>query len=701
MQHTFDLLFKPASVAVIGASNQEGSVGHAVMQNLLEAGFSGDIVPINLKPVHFKGLTSYPSISAVPNHVDLALIMVPAAAVPAVLQQAAAAGTRAAVIISAGFRETGEDGAALEQQVINIARHYGVTVVGPNCIGVINPHHHLNASFAGSTPAAGNVALISQSGALGTALIDSAAHYGIGFSKFITTGNKAAIDDGELLTYLANDKETDVIVMYAESLSQRADWVPLARRITGGSLRKPIIVLKAGATARGASAARSHTGSLTGDEAVYQAFFAQSGITQVHSIESMLQTAALLSGNPIPKAPAVILTNAGGPGIVAADAASNANLPLAQLEVGTIDHLRSFLPPAAAVGNPVDILGDADSVRSGRALDVVASDAGVGSIIVIVTPQHMTAAEKIARVIAEVRVSHSHLTFVAALVGGALLDSARSVLRGSGIVVVDYPENAVAALAAAYRASSSPASEKFKSVTADVKTADQAIVQALHDRRTSLLPDEAATVLQCYNIRTAQGKVVHSAVEASAAAHALAKPVVLKIVSPDILHKTEAGGVVMPVSPAHAAAAYRDLIVNVRRLEPAARIDGVLVQRLIPMEQELIVGAKRDAVFGPVVLVGLGGIYVEVLKDVATRVAPIGINTAEAMIRSLRSAPLLIGTRGQAGVDVGALADCIIKVSEIMMQHPEISEIDLNPVVAGAPGDGIDVLDARILLKSQ
>jgi len=674
------------------------------MDNLLTGQFPGTIFPVNVKPTHFAGLTTYPSVSAIDESIDLVVIMVPAAIVPEVLHQAGERGAKAAVIISAGFKEVGEAGAALERELVKIADHYGITLIGPNCIGVINPHAHLNASFAGTDASRGSVALVSQSGALGTALLDLAKTHGLGFSKFITVGNKAGLHELELLQYLVADEQTNVTALYVESLLPNAEWVTEVRRLTSlGPHRKPIVVLKAGRSTAGAAASASHTGSLTGDDAVYQTFFEQAGVIAVQSVEELLIVAQGLSVAQVPRvAGSVIVTNAGGPGILATDAAERLRLPLAKLSGQTDQALSIVLPTSAARHNPVDILGDADADRYEQALQIIAKDQAVGSVAVIVTPQTMTDDKKIATVIKKVQVEHPHLSIAVALSGDALLQDGRAILQAAKIAVMDYPEQAMLLLSALeqQRHNALRPAVHFERHEANTARADAAIVQALHATRSALSIEEVFRVLSAYAIPMARSRIVASSIEAVQIAHSINKPVVLKIVSPDILHKTDVGGVRTALIPSHVAAAYRELLASVKNHAPSAHIEGVLVQEMVPIHQELIVGAKRDPVFGPVVLVGLGGIYVEVLKDIAMRIAPLAREDAEAMLQALKSAPLLNGTRGQKGVDKKALVDVILKVAELMLNHPEIAEIDLNPIVADEPGKGATVLDARILLGS-
>jgi len=699
----FDAIFKPRSIAVVGASNTPGSVGKAVMDNLLWGGFAGTIYPINVKPVSFPGLQSYPSITALHEPVDLAMVIVPAAIVPKVMKQIADAGIKAAIIISAGFAESGPEGQKLEQEVAKICFDHGITLLGPNCLGVLNPHHKLNASFAGALATPGAIAFVSQSGALCTAILDLASVQGLGFSKFVSIGNKAGMHDVDLLEYLAEDPETKVIMMYMEALKPHPNWVATVQRITHHPVHpKPIIVLKAGKSVGGAEASHSHTGSLAGDDVAYQAFFAQAGITRAETIEELFDLATVFLDAAIPTKPGVaIVTNAGGPGIIATDAAELHHLTLAHLMPTTEKSLHKVLPPAANIHNPIDLIGDADSERYHDALSIVGKDKNVGSLLIILTPQAMTDAIKSAQAIGEIRKKFSHLTLVTSFMGAEAVRSGRELLRRSGIATVQFPDSGAKALAALikYGQFLHAPLPKFHATSGNKKGGEAVIATALKKKQTQLLPHEADEVLKQYGFPLAQSAIAKTAVEAVKMAHDIGKPVALKVVSPDIVHKTDVGGVRLHLTEPEVAEAYEGLLKDVRKHAPGSKIEGVLVQETAAAGQEIIVGAKRDPVFGPLLMVGIGGIFVEVWKDVAFRVAPLSADDANTMIEGLEAAPLLTGTRGQNPLDIESVVQCLLKLSQLMLDHPNITEIDINPLVVGDKGKGATVIDARIILN--
>ncbi len=697
----FQSIFSPKSIAVVGASNTKGTVGHAVMYNLISGEFHGQIFPINPKPTHFEHLKSYSSVEAIDEPIDSAIIMVPAIVVPKVIETLGRKGVKSAVVISSGFKESGVEGAQLELEVGRIANHFGITLFGPNCIGVMNPQHHYNATFATTNGAVGTLSLVSQSGALGTALLDLANNMGIGLAKFATIGNKANLDELELIQYLASDSQTKVIALYMEAFTPHHNWVQVMRRITSGQNAKPIILLKSGVTLGGARAAISHTGAVAGNAAIYETFARQAGTLAVSSIESLMLTAQSLLRNPLPKsADIAVVTNAGGPGILATDRAEKLGISLWSPSASAAVKLQSAYASTSSVKNPIDLLGDANGDRYAKCLTALADESAVGGVVVIVTPQSMTDSQSIARALLAFRSQSSHVAMTVALVGGKTFDAARGILDEEGIAHTTYPESAIDMMFALTGVAENQRQKPphYQTVAANVAGADKGIVSAIHREASVLSPDEAQLLLFAYNIPYARGRVAKNAIEAAKIAHSISGAVVLKIISPDILHKSDVGGVVLSITPKSASVAYRDIITTVKHALPHARIEGVLVQEMSGHGTEIIIGAKRDPVFGPAVVVGLGGIYVESLHDVAMRLVPISPDEARTMISELKSAAVLLGTRGQTGVDIVAMVNCIIKVAELMLNHPEISELDLNPISVGAPGQGLEVLDARIVL---
>lgn len=699
----FDLVFKPRSVAVIGASNTTGTVGKAVMDNLVWGGFEGKIFPINLKPIQFPNLKSYPSVTAVDEPIDLAVIIVPAAVVMKVMHQAREAGVKAVVVISAGFREAGGAGVALEEELTKFCFDHDIVLIGPNCLGVINPHIGMNASFAGSTVEKGGIAFLSQSGALCTAVLDVAQTYGLGFSKFVSIGNKAGLHELDLLQYLAEDEQTKVILMYIESLSPHTRWVDAVRKITHAHVRpKPIIAMKAGRTTFGAHAALSHTGSLAGDDDAYNAFFAGSGIVRANTLEEMFDFASVFSREAPPKKSGVaIITNAGGPGIIAADAAELHQVTLSQLAPSTEKALAKVLPPTANIHNPVDVVGDADAERYKEALQLVSKDASIGSVLVVLTPQAMTDSVQSAAAIVEIRQKFPHLAFVASFMGGEMVRSGIKVLQRAGIACVPFPDAAASALAALVHWGEwlhTPLSpiQSHHSANARVRS----IIHASLIAKQPYIPlNGALELLAHYDFPILQAQTAHSAAQALSIAHQIGRPVALKVISAEVVHKTEVGAVRLNVSEAAVAKEYDLMLHEVRQESKSAKIDGVLVQEMSPLGQEVILGAKRDPVFGPLILFGLGGIYVEVLKDVVMRLAPLSLKEATHMTAGIKASAYLRGWRGNPPLDVQSIAENLVRLSDLMLNHPEIEEVDINPLLVSAKGKGAHVLDARIVLK--
>jgi acetyltransferase len=691
-------------VAVIGASNRDGSVGHDLFRNILLGGYCGTLYPVNPKSPSIAGVHAYPSVSAIPGEVDLALIIVPAATAPGVLEECGKKGVRGAVIVSAGFKEVGPEGLALEQKAVEIARRCNMPLVGPNCLGVINtdPDIMLNASFARAMPKHGNVAFVSQSGALCAGILDYARGRDIGFSKFISFGNKADVTETDLLRYLANDASTDVILMYLETLADGRDFIELARQITGEiAHRKPILAIKSGRTTQGAAAARSHTGSLAGSDAVYDAIFAQAGILRADTVEELFDFAVGFSRQPLPKGNRfAIVTNAGGPGIMATDAAIRYGLELAKLRPETLESLKAKLPPTANFFNPVDVIGDATHERYEAALNAVLADPDVDGLVVLLTPQSMTEIEATAQVVGEIAPRHTK-PVLASFLGHVDVSAGIQILAQHGIPNYEFPENAARALAGMYRYTQwlmrPRTTERHFAV-------DAASVQAIFDKARSegrsFLPEaEALAVLKAYGFPLLQHGLAKTADETVELLKNIGGPVALKIASPDVVHKVDVGGVLLNISTAEEARAGFEKITNgVKQKLPNAQLLGVEVQQMASRGTEVILGISKDPSFGHIIMFGLGGTYVEVLKDVSFRLVPIRELSARKMITSIRAAKVFEGFRGQPPADTAAIAECLERLSQLACDFPEIVELDINPLIVHAKGEGAHVADVRIAL---
>ncbi|MEI7749561.1 MAG: acetate--CoA ligase family protein [Candidatus Moraniibacteriota bacterium] len=700
---SLDALFSPRSIALIGASTKLGSVGNDIAKNLLHAhgGFIGQVFPVNPNATELYGTRCYPDLAAIGSVPDLAIIAIPAMSVPGVLRQAADLGVAAAIIISAGFRETGTAGAALESEIAGIARETGIIVLGPNCLGFLNPKLRLNASFAPRLPRRGPVGFLSQSGALMTAILDL-SEGNIGFSKFISTGNKVALDEKLLLSYLAEDPDTRVIAVYAEGLSDAPALIALGRDILARPQTKPIIALKSGRTESGMRASGSHTGSLAGTDAAYDALFHQARILRADSVRELLDTVSVLSANPIPNGNRVaIVTNAGGLGVIAADAATKAGLSVSPLSQQTTDALKPLLPAAASVGNPIDLLGDAKSDRYRTAIDYAVKDQDTDAVIVILTPQSMTEADETARVIAEAK-KNSDKPLLAVFSGGHALEHGTAFLRDAGVSVFTYPEEAAEALGLLARISgwrSKRFSPKRDFHDIDRGRAEAVFSAVTSEGRKQLTEQETREVLSAYGFPLLASRFAATAEEAAFAAHDIGARVALKIVSPDISHKTDAGGVMLDIRPEDVPAKFSELIDRVRTKKPDARLDGVTVMEMgTPYGKELILGVKREPGLGSLLLVGMGGIYTETLKDVSFRFAPLAPEDATEMLSELRSFPILKGVRGETGIDMGPVTECLERLSHLVEDFPEIAELDINPLSVHSNGALSRILDARIAI---
>lgn len=694
-----EAIFAPQSVAIVGASPDPSKLGHRVLRNVVDNGFAGRVIPIHPTADQVLDLPAYPSISAVPDPIDLAVIVVPAAAVLAVVEECGRKGVRGLVVISAGFKEVGGAGKELERKLIALVRSYNMHMVGPNCLGIIDTTTRLNASFAALMPNPGQIAFMSQSGALCTAILDWSKNEGIGFSRFVSLGNKGDVDEVSLLQEWGGDADNRVILAYLEGINDGAAFIKTAREVTRET---PVIAIKSGTTQAGTRAISSHTGSLAGSENAYEAAFNQSGILRARSMEELFDYALAFAYQPlIPGKRVAIVTNAGGPGIIATDAAERSGLALAQFTPETITVLQRDLPPAASVFNPIDVIGDARSDRYRVALKAALADPNVDAVLVLFTPQAGSEPEETARVIAELSANQPK-PVVTSYMGAASLGPALKLLNQHRIPNYAFPERAIAALRAMARQrewSEHPAGEYVR-YDVDGERVREVFARVRAAGRVELGEIEAREVIEAYGMRLPKSQLARSPDEAAAIATEFGFPVVMKISSPDILHKSDIGGVKVGVPDAATARDIYELIeYRARKYNPDAAIWGVLVQEQVRKGREVLVGVNRDPQFGPLVVFGLGGIYVEVLKDVAFRLAPITREEAREQIREIRTFPLLKGVRGEAPADLVAAEEIILRVSQLVTDFPEIVEMDINPLVIHNQGEGAIVLDARIILQ--
>ena len=697
-------LFEPKVIAVVGASRRTEAVGYAILKNLLQTGYKGKIYPVNPKASDILGVNCIPTVAEIPEAIDMAIFIIPSVAVPAELEACAKKGARAAIVISAGFREIGGQGLALEREIKRISDAYGIAVLGPNCLGLINndPSLALNASFAGTIPKNGNIAFISQSGALGTALLDYAQGENVGFSKFISLGNKVDVTEIEILQYLKDDPNTDVIMMYLEDIGKGREFIELARQITGGETQKakPILVIKSGRTAQGAKAASSHTGSLMGADEVYDAVFAQSGVLRMDSAEEMFDVAIVFANQPLMKGNRVaIVTNAGGPGIMATDACVRYGLQIAEMSPGTVTKLKEKLPPTSNFSNPIDVIGDAQHDRYEHALRTVIAEPNVDAVLVLLTPQAMTEAEATAQVIVDMD-KESDKTIVTCFMGHSDVEAGVKVLKANHIPHCAFPENSAQTLAVMnrYQQRLHRPRTGIKQYRVDRQAVDKVLQKAIAEGQKFLPINQSMEIFNAYDLPVIPWAFVKTAEDAWEQAVKIGFPVVMKVVSQQIIHKVDVGGVRLNLNSADDVQhAFKDIMAVGERLK--AKIDGVFMQRMAPKGREVILGMKRDPHFGPILMFGLGGIYVEALKDVTFRVAPIRERSAYDMPRNIRAFKLLQGVRGEPPADLEAIADCLKRLSQLSCDHPEIDEIDMNPLMVYGEGKGAGVIDARIILK--
>jgi acetyltransferase len=695
--------FYPTSIAIVGASTKSGSVGNDVVKNLVLHEYQGGIYPVNPNAVTLFDIPCYAKLSDIHKPIELAIIIVPAKNVPQVLEEAAKEDVHAVVIISSGFKESGTLGQELEKTIQKICEQHSITLLGPNCLGFINAEINLNASFAPLMPILGNISLLSQSGALCTAILDSVHDNNLGFSKFISTGNKADLNENTLLKYLAQDEGTQVIAMYVEELDNAQDIIQTGKAIIARAHPKPIIAIKAGLTQAGASASASHTGSLGGSASAYKALFTQSKIIQARTLGEFLNLLYVFSRNALPEGNNIaIITNAGGPGVLATDACENAGLVLAKLSAETEASLKDVLPSAAGIHNPVDVLGDARSDRYQTALNIVSEDRNVDMMLIILTPQSMTDIEEIAETIIDIKKKTSK-PIVTVFIGETLVQPGRTKLHTAHVATFVTPEEGVQALGSIARVATWHTENTSSIMTfsdIDTKKVAAIIKQARIEKRTNLFETEVWDILSAYGFPFLESAVAVSAGDAQKKAVLFTgKNLALKIISPDITHKSDAGGVMLNVHPDNVGNAYTELLTRVAKNMPDAKLDGAL---LVEMAQsggkEIILGTKKEPGLGTLLMFGLGGIYVETFKDVSFRFAPMTKTDIEEMMKETKTFPLLEGTRGEASISIEKLTEYIARLSQLVTDFPEIAECDINPLLAFSKADDFRVLDGRITL---
>lgn len=694
-------LMQPQSVAVIGASKTPGKIGYAVIENIRTSGYAGEVYPINPKEEEISGYKAYPSILAVGKPIDVAVFCVPAAVSLQVADECGRAGVKHLIVITAGFKEIGPEGRELESKLVQIARQYGMRITGPNNLGIMDTHTPINATFAKNFPIKGNVAFISQSGALCVAILDWSLKRGLGFSQFVSVGNKADLNEADFIEAAAEDPNTKVVCLYLEDVVNGDRFIEAARKATQ---KVPVIVLKAGNTAAGAKAASSHTGALAGSNTAYDAAMRHAGVIRAATMTELFDLAIAFTTQPIPKGRrTVVVTNSGGPGIVASDAVETNGLIMAHLTDASTEQLRAKLPPTANIHNPIDVVGDAHADRYQIALDTAMNDPQVDAAVVLLSPTAVLDIREAAEITANAGQAHPDKPIVASFMGGEAVEVGVKYLNDHGIPTYPFPEPAIATLRGMlkYRELRDAVAGSSEWAFGDV---DKEGVKAIFGRvradgRTLLLGPEAAEVAELYKIPAAPSKLAKSAEEAVAHAEAIRYPVVMKIASPDIMHKTDVGGVKVGLaSKDEVAQAFHSIMEASKKAVPTAKIYGVEVQKMMPKGDELIIGMTKDPTFGPMVAFGSGGILVNLIQDASFRLAKgLSDREVEEMIAETKAYTILKGFRGAQPDDIPALKEAIGRVAQLCRDFPEIAELDINPVFAYPKG--VSALDVKIKLR--
>ncbi|MBI1320239.1 MAG: CoA-binding protein [Candidatus Hydrogenedens sp.] len=692
-----DAIFNPAAIAVYGASRNPEKVGHTVLKHLLAGGYEGRLVPINPAAEDVLDLPCYPNAAAACVPIDLAILVVPPKLVEASMREALDCGAKGIVVITAGFKETGKEGAEREIVLTALCREYGARMLGPNCLGLINTANKMNASFAPQMPERGAISVVSQSGALCTAILDLAVERGLGLAKLVSIGNKADLDESDMLEALARDPETKVIACYLESIQSGNRFIEVAERV---GRDKPVVVLKAGTTQAGARAASSHTGSLAGADIAYGAAFKRAGVLRADDFESLFDISKALAMQPLPKGDRIaVITNAGGPGIIAADAIERQGMTVAKLTPAIEGKLRAALPSSASAANPIDVLGDAPPERYVTSLEAVMGDAGVDAVVVILTPQAMSLPRETARAIIETQ--RDGKPVLAAFMGGRDVAPARAEFLFNDLPDYTAPERAVVALRKMcdYAAWKQRPPRVVTRLPINRHRIERIIERHRRTGRVQIGEADAKKILATYHFNVPEGQLARTADDAVAVAEHVGYPVAMKIASPDIIHKSDLGGVKIGLRSASEVRDAFDLMyLRLNRAMPEAELLGAYVEAMCPPGREVILGMTRDPSFGPMLMFGLGGIFVEVMKDVSFNLAPLTHEEAAQMLEGTRSYALLRGARGQKAVDLQALAGALQTLSQLATDFPEIAEMDINPFMVGPPGARSMVADARMTL---
>ena len=693
--------FKPDAVAVVGASIKHRKLGNQILENLLKDGFPGRIFPINAKAdstTRIMGIKAYPSLVEVPQSIDLAIVVVPSRGVLSVIQDCGAKGIDSVVIISAGFKEVDEQGAKLESELLKLSKNLGIHILGPNVLGIIDAHHRLNASFAPASPSPGNIAFLSQSGALGCVILDKAEGEGIGLSKFISLGNKVDLDEVDFLAMLKDDAQTDVILGYLEGIKRGRDFISVAKEVTS---QKPVVMIKAGRSDQGKRAASSHTGSLAGQDEAYDVAFQASGIIRANSLREAIDLARGFSSQPIPQGKRVfLLTNGGGAGIMATDACEQFSLELANLEDETKERLKEKLPHDSSVANPIDILGDAKSDRYEVALEAILTDPNVDGVIVLLTPQSGSDEDETARLIIKISPG-TKKTILTCFMGQKKVKGAIKILQNHGIPNYADPEDAVRVFEAMFRYGEwlKRPKEAVKTFPVSKSRVDHILNESIKEGYLEIGGERALQIMKAYGIPTVENYLVRELHEALDVAESLHSSLAMKIESPAILHKSDTGGVLLNLKLADVETSFYELMERAKRIVQANRIRGISIQPMVKEGKEVLIGVSWDDVFGHLIKFGLGGKYVEIYRDVSTKLVPLTPSMTEEMIGETKViSRLLKGVREESPSDVPEVEEALLRFSQLVCDFPRILEIEANPLVVWKKG--AMVVDARLRLKN-
>jgi acetyltransferase len=696
-----DCLFYPRSIAVVGTSRSKGSIGREILHNLVNYGFQGPVYPVNPKADFIHSMKAYPDITSIPGPVDLAIIVVPKRFVLESVEECGKKGVRGIVVISAGFKEIGEKGQKLEEQMVKLVKKFGMRMVGPNCMGIINtdPKIKMDATFAPAQPIRGRVGFMSQSGALGNIILDYASELNIGFSKFVSLGNKADISGNDILEDFENDKNTDIILMYLESFGNPRRFTKIVRQL---SKHKPVIAVKAGRTLAGARAASSHTGALAGLDVAVDALFEQCGVHRATSIEELFDYALAFANQPLPKGNRVaILSNAGGPAIIATDACVSLGLEMAAFDPKTSKKLRDNLPEEASIKNPVDLLGDGGPDRYRMSLEAILTDPNVDAVITVFVPPLVTNPLDIAKAITDVSSKYDK-PVLGCFMGREDILAGVEELEEHNVPAYLFPESAAKALSGMYRYYRWRTKEfgKIKKFKVKPDIVERIIENVRLLNRKQLTGYEVECVLSAYGFPYPKSGLAKSEDEAVKLANKIGYPVVMKIASSKILHKSDVGGVIVDIrNDEELQAGYKNIMAALKNHKKVKDIEGIQVQELVKGGRETILGVTNDPNFGPLIMFGLGGIYVEVLKDVSFRIHPLTNLDAKEMIRAIQGYSLLTGVRGEEGVDTDLIEEYLLRLSQLITDFPEIEQLDINPLLVFEKGKMCMVVDAKVILK--